>query len=177
MIIFRSDKLEDDFHRTIAAALADLDDPGVTTVSVSILGAVLGEHLVNEVDLLGSLLAALGLLGNFHYGIEVAQDPSSGVQTAGSVLGDLLLDFVINSYALAVNDLFDALAVLVLAGNLGLDSDSLEVVALLDSHGDHGLNDLADFLGAGLGGGDLSVIDQSGDLVAEQGLSQLGLLA
>ena len=39
------------------------------------------------------------------------------------------------------------------------------------------LNDLADFLGTSLGGGNLSVIDQSCDLVAEQSLSELGLFA
>ena len=172
-----SDKLKNDFHRSITAALADLDDSGVTTVPVGILGAILGEHLVNEINLLGSLLAALCFCGNFHNGLQIAKELSSGMQTAGSILGDLLLNFVVNSDFLAVDYFFDALAVFVLAGNFCIDSDSLKIVALFNSQSDHRLNDLADFLGACLGSGDLSVIDQSCDLVAEQGLSELGLLA
>ena len=129
-----SDELKNDFHRSVTAALTDLDDPGVTAVPAGILGAVLCEHLVHKVNLLCSFPAALGICGNFHDGIEITKDLPSGVQTAGRILGNLLLDFVVNGHALAVNNLFDALAVFVLAGNFSLDSNCLIVVILFGSH-------------------------------------------
>ena len=98
------------------------------------------------------------------------------MQAAGLILFDLLGHFIINSDFLAVDDFLDPLAFRVLAGNLGIDSDNVKIILFLGSQCDHRLYDLSDFLGARLSGNDLAVIQQSGYLVAEQCLSEFGLL-
>ena len=83
------------------------------------------------------------------------------------VLLDLLVYLIVHGYLLAINNLFHSLAVGGLAGNLGLNSYSLEVVLLLNSQSDQALRNLADLLCSRLGGNDSAVVQQSGYLVSD----------
>ena len=74
------------------------------------------------------------------------------------ILLDLLLNFIVNGYFLSVNNLFDSLAVFVLAGNLGCNLYSLEVIFFLHCQSDDALSDLLYFFGSCLSGNDLSMI-------------------
>ena len=88
------------------------------------------------------------------------------MKSAGLVLFDLLLNFIVNSNFLTVNDFFYSLAVLFLAGNLSCNCNFVEVLSLSYSHGDKSLSNLADLFCLSFCCNDLAVADQRSYLVS-----------
>ena len=86
------------------------------------------------------------------------------MKSAGQILFDLLLYFIVNGNLLAVHNFLHSLTVLVLAGNLCGNLNGLEVILLLHAHSDDAFRDLAHFLGSRFRGNDLSMIEQVGHL-------------
>ena len=111
------------------------------------------------------------------------------MRSGRQILLDLLLNFVVYSNGntvldlnqlailitmglsqdltgLLVNDLLYALAVLVLAGNLGGNFNSFEVILLFYCQSDQSINDLLYFLSLSFGGNDLAVVDHCSYLIS-----------
>ena len=74
------------------------------------------------------------------------------------VLLDFLLNFIVNSYFLAVYNFFYSLAVCVLASNLSSNFNSLEVIFLFYCQSDQTLSNFADLFCSCLSSNDLSMI-------------------
>ena len=74
------------------------------------------------------------------------------------VLLDFLLNFIVYSNFLTVNNFFYSLAVSVLAGNFSSNFYSLEVIFLFYCKSDQALNDLSYFFSSSLSCNDLSMI-------------------
>ena len=111
------------------------------------------------------------------------------MRSGRQILLDLLLNFVVYSNGntvldlnqlailiamgfsqdltgLLVNDLLYTLAVLVLAGNLGGNFNSFEVILLFYCKSDQSINDLLYFLSLSFGGNDLAVVDHCSYLIS-----------
>ena len=111
------------------------------------------------------------------------------MRSGRQILLDLLLNFVVYSNGntvldlnqlailiamglnqdltgLLVNDLLYALAVLVLAGNLGGNFNSFKVILLFYCQGDQSVNDLLYLLSLSFGGNDLAVVDHCSYLIS-----------
>ena len=80
------------------------------------------------------------------------------MQSGRHILLDFLLYFIVYGNLLAVYNFLNPLAVFVLAGNLGGNFYSLEVILLLNCHGNQTFCNLADFLCTGLSCPDMSMI-------------------
>ena len=80
------------------------------------------------------------------------------MQPGRQILLDFLLNFIVNSNPLAVNNFLDPLAVFVLAGNLGSNLNGLKVIFLLHGHCNQAFCNLADFFCPGLSCPDMSMI-------------------
>ena len=66
------------------------------------------------------------------------------MKSGSAVLLDFLLNFIVNSYFLAVYYFFNALAVCIFTSNLSSNLYSLEVIFFLNSQCDQTLSNFAD---------------------------------
>ena len=138
-----SDELHQDFHRRVALSLADLDDSGVSAVTLSILRCILVEQLCSKIDFLAGLLLLCVDFGNV---VKLRVDHASCMQSGGLVLLDFLLDLIKDNDLLAVTLFLDALAVGILLRDLRGDRNGLKVILFTDSQSDQRLNILSELL-------------------------------
>ena len=139
-----SDVVDEHFHSAITFTLSNLNDSGVSTVTVSVFWCDFLEHLLNHIYIFGVFLLASALSRNFFNRVEHFHHLTTSVKSGWSIFCDLLLNFIVNSFLLTVYNFFHSLAFSVFSCNFSCYSNSLKVVFLANSHSYKAFSDLTD---------------------------------
>ena len=145
---------------------SDLDDTGISAVTVCIFRSDLIEHFLWHIDGLGVFLASCCFGRNLCYRIEEACHLTSSVKSGRKIFFDLFLNFIVYGNFFAVFYFFHTFAISIFASYFSSNGNGLKVIFLFYSQCDHAFSDLADLFRFGLSGNDFSVIQKVGYLVS-----------